>query len=259
MSFFCIFCKKRKAEIVNIRIKLLPLTPISSLISKFIMKKLMMMVVAALMATVNANAQFEAGTFSLQPIVGCGAATITNADNIDIAGKELKNQFTVSAMTGVEAEYQISGNISVAAGLNYTLQGTGWENYTKGGTKYKDPRMELGYVKIPLVVNCYVAKGLAIKAGVQFGFMTEAKMIMRNEFKEDRRDVTIDYSVDYKDDFEKFDLSIPFGVSYQFNNPFVIDARYQFGLTKLNKESGKGIKDLKNGVFMITFGYKFAL
>ena len=84
-------------------------------------------------------------------------------------------------------------------------------------------------------------------------------MIMRNEFKEDRRDVTIDYSVDYKDDFEKFDLSIPFGVSYQFNNPFVIDARYQLGLTKLNKESGKGIKDLKNGVFMITFGYKFAL
>ena len=219
----------------------------------------MMMVVAAFMATVNANAQFEAGTFSIQPLVGCGAATITNADNINIAGKDLKNQFTVSAMTGVEAEYQISKAFSVAAGLNYTIQGTGWENYTQGSTKYNDPRMELGYVKIPLVVNCYVAKGLALKAGVQFGFMTDAHSKVQNEDKLEGRKVTIDYSIDYKDDFEKFDLSIPVGISYQFSNPFVIDARYQVGVTKLNKESGHGVKDLKNGVFLITFGYKFAL
>ena len=89
MSFFCIFCKKRKAEIVNIRIKLLPLTPISSLISKFIMKKLMMMVVAALMATVNANAQFEAGTFSLQPIVGCSSFVKLKAHRRDLKDGEV--------------------------------------------------------------------------------------------------------------------------------------------------------------------------
>ena len=217
------------------------------------------MVVAAFMATVNANAQFEAGTFSIQPLVGCGAATITNADNINIAGKDLKNQFTVSAMTGVEAEYQISKAFSVAAGLNYTLQGTGWENYTQGSTKYNDPRMELGYVKIPLVVNCYVAKGLALKAGVQFGFMTDAHSKVQNEDKLEGRKVTIDYSIDYKDDFEKFDLSIPVGISYQFSNPFVIDARYQIGLTKLNKYSYDGIKDSKNSVFTLTVGYKFGL
>ena len=223
------------------------------------MKKVMMMVVAAFMATMNANAQFETGTFSIQPVIGCGVATITNADKIAIEGTKLDNQFTVSAMTGVEAEYQISKAFSVAAGLNYTLQGTGWDNYTKGSTKYKDPRMELGYVKIPLVVNCYVAKGLALKAGVQFGFMTDAHSKVQNEDKIEGRKVTIDYSIDYKDDFEKFDFSIPIGVSYQFSNPFVIDARYQLGLSKLNKESGSGVKDLKNGVFLVTFGYKFAL
>lgn len=43
------------------------------------------------------------------------------------------------------------------------------------------------------------------------------------------------------------------GVSYEFSN-VVIDARYHLGLTKINKE---GDKSMKNSVFMLTFGYKF--
>jgi hypothetical protein len=211
------------------------------------MKKIMMMVVAAFMATVNANAQFEAGTFSIQPLVGCGAATITNADNINIAGKDLKNQFTVSAMTGVEAEYQISKAFSVAAGLNYTLQGTGWENYTQGSTKYNDPRMELGYVKIPLVVNCYVAKGLALKAGVQFGFLMKAKQ----------------GGEDVKDYFEKSDFSIPVGLSYEFDDA-VVELRYNIGVSNIRKDNyvenlfSDG-KKIHNSVLMLTFGYRIPL
>ena len=59
--------------------------------------------------------------------------------------------------------------------------------------------------------------------------------------------------------YQKFDFSIPFGVSYQFKVPITIDARYQLGLTKLNKESFPGVKDSKNSVFTLTVGYKFAL
>ena len=62
-----------------------------------------------------------------------------------------------------------------------------------------------------------------------------------------------------KDQYQKFDFSIPVGVSYQFKVPITIDARYQIGLTKLNKESIVGVKDSKNSVFTLTVGYKFAL
>ncbi len=50
------------------------------------------------------------------------------------------------------------------------------------------------------------------------------------------------------------------GVSYQIPTiPIVIDARYNLGLTKVNKESEEGYKDLKNNVIQLTVGYKFAL
>ena len=229
------------------------------------MKKIMMMAVAALMATVNANAQFEAGTFSLQPMFGIGVSQITNFDDVSIVvgSTKLDNQITAAAMLGVEAEYQLTDKFSAAAGLNYTVQGTGWADYKNGNTKYNNMRAELGYVKLPIVANYYITKGLAIKAGIQFGFMVSSKFKYSYEdkavFLGEERDVDIDYSYDIKKSFETFDLSIPIGLSYQFNSPWVIDARYQLGLTKLNKESGEGIKDNKNSVFMITVGYKFAL
>ena len=73
------------------------------------------------------------------------------------------------------------------------------------------------------------------------------------------RDVDLYGTVDMKDLYKKFDFSIPVGISYQFKVPVTIDARYQIGLSKLNKESIPGVKDSKNSVFTLTVGYKFAL
>ena len=55
--------------------------------------------------------------------------------------------------------------------------------------------------------------------------------------------------------FNKFDLSIPIGISFEFSR-VVIDARYLLGLTKVNKE---GDKTCHNSVILITTGYKFKL
>jgi len=45
----------------------------------------------------------------------------------------------------------------------------------------------------------------------------------------------------------------------EFNNHLVLDARYNIGLNKVNKESAAGVKDSKNGVFTLTIGYKIKL
>ena len=127
--------------------------------------------------------------------------------------------------------------------------------------------MKLGYVNVPVIANVYVAKGLALKAGVQFGFMTSAKTDI---------DVTLPvvgkYNIvdngDIKDYMNTTDISIPMGISYEYNN-FVLDARYNLGLTKIGKDNKDvsniantlGVKydDTKNSVFQITLGYKFDL
>ena len=68
-----------------------------------------------------------------------------------------------------------------------------------------------------------------------------------------------EYDEDCKDEINKFDVSIPVGLSYEFKMPFVIDARFNIGLTKVNKESDPDFKDSRNLSFVISFGYKFKL
>ena len=117
--------------------------------------------------------------------------------------------------------------------------------------------MELGYIKIPIVANCYLGSGFAVKAGVQFGFMTDAHLKMTTESTLSGYDVTTDISADFKKACEKFEFAIPLGISYEFKDHWVLDARYQLSLSKLNKESAD--KDNKNSLFMLTCGYKFKL
>jgi hypothetical protein len=53
-----------------------------------------------------------------------------------------------------------------------------------------------------------------------------------------------------KDGLKKFDFSIPLGLSYEIED-FVIDARYNLGLGKVDDVDGS-----KNSVIMLTVGYK---
>ncbi len=90
----------------------------------------------------------------------------------------------------------------------------------------------------------YLCKGLALKAGIQPGFMLSAKA--KNN----------DVSVDMKDGMKTFDFTIPVGISYEFRN-IILDARYNIGLTKTFDI--EDITGSKNSVFMVTLGYKFCL
>ena len=51
---------------------------------------------------------------------------------------------------------------------------------------------------------------------------------------------------------KKVDFSIPIGISYEISD-FVIDARYNLGLTNINDTDKY---KSKNGVIMLTVGYK---
>ena len=221
------------------------------------MKKYILTVVVLLMATLSSNAQFKPGTTSLQPKIGIGGANITNLEDIPIGTSTNLDKTTGgAALLGLELEYQFQEKLGLGIGLNYALQGCAWENLRMNGVKYRNPRIETEYVNIPVVINYYLNNGWALKAGVQFGFLTNANFKIRTEEKYMEKDATTDLAVDLKDEFESFDFSIPLGISYESSKHWIFDARYHLGLTKVNKS---GSKDYKNSVFMITAGYKFKL
>jgi hypothetical protein len=207
------------------------------------MKKIFLMAVMAV-AALTANAQQEAGTFSLQPKVGLNVTTITGD------AWKAKAGFTA----GVEGMYQATEKFGVSAAVMYSMQGakvkqdfvkdmaTAYGYGAAVGAINEDMKINYGYINIPILANYYVVKGLAVKAGIQPGFMVSAK------------EKYGDTSVNVKDGCKTFDFTIPVGVSYEIAN-VVFDARYNFGLTKTVKDVDK----MKNGVFTFTVGYKFGL
>ena len=197
------------------------------------MKKMMMMLIMATVAmTASAqNTLRDNGTFTLQPKVGVGIANLSGSYTT-LSGVE--NKVRVGFVAGVEGEYYVNDWLGIAAGLSYAQQG--WKFKGNG----VDETTKLDYLNVPLTGNFYVAKGLALKTGVQFGFLMNGKV-------ED---------TDIKDACEKLNLSIPIGVSYEISD-FVIDFRYNLGLTKTNKEDN-GNK-VRSDLIQITLGYKIPL
>lgn len=197
------------------------------------MKKMMMMLFMATVAlTASAqNTLRDNGTFTLQPKVGIGIGMLSGEWKT-YAGFDNKSR--VGLVAGVEGEYYATEWLGIALGLNYAQQG--WKMEGNGLEK----TFKYDYLNVPLTGNFYVAKGLALKTGVQFGFLMSAKV----------------GDSDVKDGCEKLNLSIPIGVSYEYGN-VVLDLRYNLGLSKTNKEGNDN--KLRSDLLQITLGYKFAL
>lgn len=196
------------------------------------MKKMLLMA-AFVMATTMSFAQREAGSVTLQPRIGFSAADFNNTSDTEAR---------VGLVVGPEFEFFLSNRFSIAAGLNYSQQGS--------ELKEADVTWKLDYLTVPVVANVYLFKGFALKAGVQAGFKTKAEMEANGNGST--------YTADMKDDVKGLDLSIPVGLSYEFKH-FVLDARYNFGVTKIFEGEAGKILETKNLAFQLTLGYKIDL
>lgn len=196
------------------------------------MKKILMMVVAAMMATVTVNAQ----QMFLKPMVGGTLSTLTGQDDA-----KMKFGF----VGGAEFGYQVADPFAVTVGALVSMQGAKMDDDKLIGLE--DASTTLTYLNVPILANYYIIPGLAVKAGIQPGFLLfhKSKYTILGEKEENTS----------TDELKTFDLSIPLGLSYEFSD-FVIDARYNLGLTKVNKDSKLLDKDMKNSVIMLTLGYK---
>lgn len=195
------------------------------------MKKLMMIAVMAIFAmTASAqNTNREVGAFTLQPKVGLTIGSFSG-EYITVGGK-VDTKKRVGFTAGLEGEIYATNWLGIALGLNYAQQG--W--------KFGDVKCKYDYLNVPLVADFYVARGLALKTGVQLGFLMNAKWDDLN----------------VKDDSNKTNFSIPIGISYEFSN-VVLDLRYNVALSKVNKNATDNYK-YRSDLVQFTIGYKFEL
>ena len=193
------------------------------------MKKLFLAVVA-MMISAATFAQNEVGQLTIQPKVGVNIANITDADDADPR---------IGLAAGAEFEYGLTDNIGLSAGVLYSMQGV------KTIIIDDDCTWKLDFLNVPILANFYVAKGFAVKLGVQPGFKLSSKAKFKGSGGSKE--------VEVEDGVKSVDLSIPVGLSYQYQN-IVFDARYNWGVTKIVDDV-----DSKHSVFQITVGYKFSL
>ncbi len=211
------------------------------------MKK-MMMIAAMMVATVAAKAQFEPGTFSLQPKVGVTLSTISSDDT--------KFKFGIGA--GIEGQYQLNNWFGLSAAVMYNQQGF--------KVKDADVKGNMEYINIPIMAKFYVTKGLSLNVGVQPGFLTKAKAKASGDYYIGDGSGNKTKEMDFKSNCNKVDFSIPLSIAYEFENGLSFEARYTTGLTNVGKDYFDGSHSSwdksfqnKNEVFMLTVGYKFEL
>ena len=172
------------------------------------MKKVLLSIAALFTVATYASAQ-ETG-FGFGPKVGINLSNQTLLDG----------DYKTGLTAGVFADYRFS-NL-----------------YSRQGTKGEGVKVKTDNLNIPILANFYLVKGLAVKAGIQPGFLLKAK----------------NNDVDVKAAYKKADVAVPVGVSYLFNCGLILDARYNIGLTSLAKD-----KDIvtRNSIFAITAGWRF--
>ncbi len=186
------------------------------------MKRTMMAVIAIAFCTFNVNAQ--------QTSIGFKAGV-----NIANLGTNLspKPSALIGLHAGLLAHIHVADKFAVQPEVVYSMQ---------GAKDNSNSELRLGYLNVPVLVQYMFSNGLRLETGPQAGILLSAK----------EKDNNI--SVDVKEGVNDFDFSWAAGVGYLSKMGLGADARFNFGLSDINKNNtGK----LKNNVAQIGLFYQF--
>ena len=178
----------------------------------------------------------------------------------------------------------VHDRIGVAVGAMYAMQSENFKDYHTGmkldGSenlyvfkKFENVRVNLGFLNVPLKCNFYLSDRFALKAGVQLGFMLSAKFkynVVSGLYDkqnpgniiyydangnpaQEGSDVYLSEEIDAQDGYRHFDISIPVGISYEYEN-VILEAQYRIGLKHLNL--GISPDRMHSSVFSVSVGYR---
>jgi hypothetical protein len=209
------------------------------------MKKIICLA-AMLMAAVGMQAQEESKSqWAVKPMVGATYSKIV------YSAEDTKYKFGLAIGSEVLFQPKKLHGVSFSSGLLYTMQGMKEDPYNINAS--------LDYLNVPLMVNYEIVKGLKLKAGVQLGYLLNAKASGES--------YGFHVELDVKSAMKPLYFSVPVGVSYNLPFGLVADFRYNFGITDVERSQGtvNGVSFLNMGskghhsTFMLTLGYQIDL
>ena len=203
------------------------------------------------------------------------AESANTGNSFGLMDYQPKARYKAGFTAGLEVVYQTTTTWAVSLGAFYTQAGSQYKDFeavssssqeteetnaAKGwrGHVFTNQQNTFDYVTIPVMAHYSVGKGFSVKAGVELGFLTSAKkqwdqtaFTVNEETNITTYDKPSSYEVELDSDAKGFILSIPVGVSYEYER-VVLDARYHFPLNKAMR-----FTDTRNRLFTFTVGYRF--
>lgn len=185
-----------------------------------------------LMTCVGVNAQREPGTVTVYPRVGINWSK-HQGDVIYVAEDDcIAANYLTGFTGGADVQYQFTDAIALSAGLMYSQQGTKFAYAREFDDFDERPQFRTHYLNVPVLAVLTTRYNLSLKAGLQ------PEIRIGNKFE---------------GVFNRVCLSIPVGVSYEWNN-LCLDLRYNIGVSSLYKVSMAG-SGCNNRTIMLTLGY----
>jgi hypothetical protein len=206
-------------------------------------------------AKVNAQLKYGANA-GLNHSTWKGDAVSSLERIVDLSNGYITPQARSGFYAGGFVEMPLGGKISLQPGVYYSQKG-----YTLKGNIAGDKFDFLGvnakaqlqshYIDVPLLLKAEVAKGLQVYAGPQLSYL------VKNNLKVDVGLLgfsLLNTNMDVTDNFNRADVSITGGASYTFDNGFSINAGYDHGLSRLDKNNN--FKSY-NRTFKVGVGFRF--
>lgn len=166
----------------------------------------------------------------------------------------------ISFHLGIMLTMLMSENFALHGELLYAGMGSDYEDTTGdvelfdtrrggGGGETFSGTYKLDYLLLLIVAQYYIAEGLSLEAGPQFGILLSAKdeFTFLGETSEE----------DVKDQTKGFDFGVSGGVGYEFAMGLYLKIRYYLGLLEINDFQFPGNESWKNSGLFASAGWFF--
>ena len=227
------------------------------------MKRIAVLIVLVT-STLVSMAQNKPGTWSVIPHVGVSISSLLGGSGIYEVGDnmivEVKPHALLGFVGGADVMYQASDVVGLSAGLSFVQAGCKFKDNKGKDYVFYDRNLRMNYVTMPVLIHSYLFPGFSVKAGVEPTLLVSAKSHeVQHSFEVDKEGKKSnfhedEFTIDMKNGMRKFGLSIPVGVSYEYEN-VVLGALYHVGVFNIYKEGDSS----RSSVLEVSVGYKLNL
>jgi hypothetical protein len=194
-------------------------------------KILLVAALAVSAAAVNAQA-----TFGVK--AGANFSSIKSSGE----GEDDNSDMKVGLNIGALANVPISEMFSFQPEVVFSME---------GGKEEEDDikvTLKLNYINVPLLLQ-YNASGFIAETGPQIGFLMSAKGKVEGLGEEVEEDI--------KEEYEGINLSWAIGLGYKMPSGFGVNARYNLGLSNIDKDDSEGDFKTKTNTIQVGVFYTF--